>query len=222
MTKRSAMRVTPVVLSGGVGSRLWPLSRSHVPKQFMALASNQTMLQETVLRVANPELYAPPIVVCGEEHRFLAAEQLRQIAVKTTAVILEPVARGTACAVALAALKSLQDTDPSPLAIMPSDHTIRDSEQFHAAMAIAAAAAGEGRIVTLGIKPAYPATGFGYITAGRPIGSSTQCFEIENFIEKPPIDAAAALMGDRRNYWNAGIFVAYPEVFVAELEARWP
>ena len=222
MNKRDAVRVTPVVLSGGVGSRLWPLSRSHVPKQFLALASNYTMLQETVLRVADPDVYAAPIVVCGENHRFLAAEQLREIGVKPAALILEPAARGTAPAAALAAIKSIQDARTSVIAVMPSDHVIRSSPNFHAAMATAADIAREGRIVTLGIKPTHPATGYGYITAGRSIGNPAPCFEIERFVEKPAVEAAAALLDESHNYWNAGIFVGYPEVFIAELEAQHP
>lgn len=222
MKKPDAARLTPVILCGGVGSRLWPLSRAHVPKQFMAVASDRTLLQDTALRVANPDLYEAPIVICGEEHRFLAAEQLRQVGVKPAALILEPVGRGTAPAVALAALKCLQIGGAGLIAVMPADHVIAGNESFHAAMVTAAKAARDGRIVTFGIRPNQPVTGYGYITAGRPIDAAAQCFEIEKFVEKPEREVAAALIESGRNYWNAGIFVGHPEVFLAELEGRHP
>ena len=222
MNKPDATKLTPVILCGGVGSRLWPLSRSHVPKQFMALASDRTLLQDTALRVANPDLYEAPIVICGEEHRFLAAEQLRQVGVKPAALILEPVGRGTAPATALAALKSIQIGDADLIAVMPADHVIGGDEPFNAAIAIAANAARDGRIVTFGIKPSQPVTGYGYITAGRPIDNFDNCFQIQEFIEKPAKPVAAALIESGQSYWNAGIFVGYPEVFLAELEVQRP
>lgn len=222
MRKPDAAKLTPVILCGGVGSRLWPLSRSHVPKQFMALASDRTLLQDTVLRVANTDLYNAPIVICGEDHRFLAAEQLQQVEVKPAALILEPVARGTAPAIALAALKSMQSDNSDLIAVMPADHVIARDEGLHAAMVTAASAARDGRIATFGIKPTQPVTGYGYITAGRPIDGLAQCFEIERFIEKPESEIAAALIESGQSYWNAGIFVGYPEVFLAELETQRP
>jgi mannose-1-phosphate guanylyltransferase len=166
MGNPEAARITPVVLCGGVGSRLWPLSRAHVPKQFMPLVSDRTMLQDTVLRVADQDLYGAPIIVCGEEHRFLAAEQLRQINVKPAALILEPAGRGTAPAIALAALNSIQGRTAGLLAILPADHAIAREESLRAAMMLAADVAREGRIVTFGIKPLRPVTGYGYITVG--------------------------------------------------------
>jgi mannose-1-phosphate guanylyltransferase/mannose-6-phosphate isomerase len=222
MSKPDAGRLTPVILCGGVGSRLWPLSRSQMPKQFMALASERTLLQDTVLRVSRPDLYNAPIIVCGEEHRFLAAEQLRQIGVKAAALILEPVGRGTAPAIALAALKIIQGGETNLIAIMPADHVIPQDEVFQAAMTIAASAAQDGRIVTFGIKPTQPVTGYGYITAGRRIGEATQCFEIDRFIEKPEREVAVALIDSGQSYWNAGIFIGFPEMFLAELEAQRP
>jgi mannose-1-phosphate guanylyltransferase/mannose-6-phosphate isomerase len=215
-------KITPVILCGGVGSRLWPLSRSHVPKQFLALASDHTMLQDTALRVANPDLYAAPIIVCGEEHRFLAAEQLRQINVKPAAIILEAVGRGTAPAIALALLKVIQDRNAGLVAIMPADHVIAREDSFHAAMAAAARAARTGRIVTLGIEPRQPVTGYGYITAGRPLDGLSQCFEIERFIEKPESEVAATLISKGHSYWNAGVFIAQADVFLAEIGMQRP
>lgn len=222
MGNLDAVRLTPVILCGGVGSRLWPLSRSHVPKQFMPLASHHTLLQDTALRVAHSVSYNAPIVVCGEDHRFLAAEQLRQIDVKPAALILEPVGRGTAPAIALAALKCLQDGDEHLIVVMPADHVIAWNSALHEAMNAAADAARNGRIVVFGIKPRNPATGYGYITAGQRIGDLGHCFEIERFVEKPEEGIASALIDEGRSYWNAGIFVGHPRSFLAEIEAQRP
>jgi mannose-1-phosphate guanylyltransferase / mannose-6-phosphate isomerase len=222
MSKPDAEKLTPVILCGGIGSRLWPLSRSQVPKQFMALASERTLLQETVLRVTKPDLYNAPIIVCGEEHRFLAAEQLRQIGVKAAALILEPTGRGTAPAIALAALKMIEGGEANLIAVMPADQVIPQDEALHAALVAATSAAQDGRIVTFGIKPTQPITGYGYITAGQQISTSARCFEIDRFIEKPEKQVAAALIESGRSYWNAGIFVGFPELFLAELETRRP
>ena len=216
-----AAPLTPVILCGGVGGRLWPVSRAHAPKQFMPLTSDRTMLQETLLRIADPSFYNPPIVVCGDEHRFLAAEQIRQLGVTPAAVILEPVGRSTAPAIALAALKAAQAGKSSIIVIMPADHLILDGDALTAAIKTAAVAARDGRIVTLGIKPTYPATGYGYISAGQAL-DAPDCFAIERFLEKPNLERAKALVEERRHYWNAGIFIGYPEVFIAELEAQCP
>ena len=222
MSNSEAARITPVVLCGGVGSRLWPLSRSHVPKQFLPLVSERTMLQDTLLRVADPDFYDAPIIVCGEDHRFLAAEQIRQINVKPAALILEPAGRGTAPAIALAALKSIQNQDAALLAILPADHVIARDESLRAAMIVAASAARAGRIVTFGIKPQRPVTGYGYITAGQALHDRAQCFEIKQFIEKPESEVAAALISGGHSYWNAGMFIAQTDVLLAEIEKQRP
>jgi mannose-1-phosphate guanylyltransferase / mannose-6-phosphate isomerase len=217
-----AISLTPVVLCGGSGGRLWPFSRSHAPKQFMTLASERTLLQDTLLRVANPAHYKPPIIICGEDHRFLAAEQVRQLGISAGAIVLEPAGRGTAPAIALGALKSMQNGSASAMVIMPADHVIIDDQKFRSGIMAAADAAREGRIVTLGIKPDHPATGYGYITAGHQVDGVAGCFEIDKFIEKPALNVATQLVSEGRHYWNAGIFVGYPQVFIAELEARYP
>jgi mannose-1-phosphate guanylyltransferase/mannose-1-phosphate guanylyltransferase/mannose-6-phosphate isomerase len=180
------------------------------------------MLQETVLRVADPELYDAPIIVCGEEHRFLAAEQLRQINVKPAALILEPVGRGTTPAITLAALNKMQDRTAGLLAVLPADHAIAREESLRHAMMLAADVAREGRIVTFGIKPLRPVTGYGYITVGQPIQRHAQCFEIKQFMEKPEGEIAAALISGGQSYWNAGIFVARTDVLLAEIERQRP
>lgn len=215
-------RLTPVILSGGVGSRLWPLSRSHVPKQFVSLTSELSLLQDTARRFSHPDHYNPPIIVCGEDHRFLAAEQFRQIGVKPDALIIEPAARGTAPAIALAALKVLQSGDTSPIIVSPADHALGVTGYPRHAIETAIAAAGDRRIVTFGIKPTSPATGYGYITAHDPIGETPACLRVERFVEKPDKGRAVELIRSGTNYWNAGVLVAYPEVILAELEARHP
>ena len=215
-------KLTPVILSGGSGSRLWPLSRSQVPKQFVSLTSDLTLLQETALRFSDDGYYRPPIVVCGEDHRFLAAEQLRQVGVTPEALIIEPAARGTAPAIALAALRAGQAVDPSPIIVSPADHVLGAGGYPRQAIEAAITAARDGNIVTFGIKPRFPATGYGYITADREMKDGTQYLRVKNFVEKPDRAVAAELIRSGTSYWNAGVFVAYPDVILAELEARHP
>ena len=159
----------PVLLSGGSGTRLWPLSREAYPKQFLALAGDETMLQATWLRVAGladaVQALRPPIVVAGEDHRFLVAEQLRQLGAPTPAILLEPVGRNTAPAIAAAAMQALRDGDDPLLLVLPSDHVVRDAAAFRAAVQAAMPAAERGALVTFGIVPDAPETGFGYIEA---------------------------------------------------------
>jgi mannose-1-phosphate guanylyltransferase/mannose-6-phosphate isomerase len=193
-----------------------------VPKQFIPLTSHRTMLQETVLRVSDPETYNPPIIVCGEDHRFLAAEQLRQLEIKPAALIIEPTGRGTAPAIALGALQAIQSSHPTPIIILPADHALGEEGYPRAAIETALAVARAGRIVTLGIKPDHPATGYGYITVGGAVDDGVNCFEIEKFVEKPQKALAIALLEEARSLWNAGVFIAYPEALLAELEVRHP
>lgn len=180
------------------------------------------MLQDTLLRVADSNLYAAPIIVCGEDHRFLAAEQLRQVGIKPASLILEPEGRGTAPAIALALLKSIQDRSDSLVAVMPADHVIAREANLHAAMITAARAARAGRIVTLGIRPSRPATGYGYITVGGQLDGLGDCFEFERFLEKPELEVAEGLIANGRSYWNAGMFIARADTFFAEIEALRP
>src|SRR5215470_5005844 len=157
------MTIRPIILSGGSGTRLWPLSRAAYPKQLMPLVGKESLLQETVLRVSDPALFGAPWLICNDEHRFLVAEQFRALGVKPAAIVLEPAARNTAPAVAAAALMAEPD---SLLIILPSDHYIRDVEAFHAAVGQAATAAEAGALVTFGITPHAPETGYGYIRRG--------------------------------------------------------
>lgn len=213
--------ITPVILSGGSGSRLWPLSRAAYPKQFLPLASELTMIQETALR-ATGEGFAPPIVICNEEHRFLVAEQLRAQAIRPSEIILEPVGQNTAPAACVAALKLLAAGDGGLMLVMPSDHVVASPERFQAAVAAAAPSAAAGRLVTFGITPTRAETGYGYIHAGEPLGDGDAVRAVDRFVEKPDADAAAAMLEDDRYLWNSGIFLFSPAAYLAELERSRP
>ncbi len=213
-------KLTPIILSGGVGSRLWPLSRSHVPKQFVSLTSDLTLLQETVLRFSDTDHYHPPIVVCGDDHRFLAAEQLREIGIKPQALIIEPASRGTAPAIALAALKAVQAGERSPIIVTPADHALGANGYPRESIEAAISGARDGNIVVFGIKPTSPETGYGYVSAAGPAGERVDYLHVEKFVEKPSRAVAAELVQSGISFWNAGVFVAYPEVILAEMEAR--
>lgn len=216
-------KIFPVVLSGGSGTRLWPLSRTLYPKQFLPLVSKKTMLQETVERVANPALFHPPLVVCNEEHRFLVAEQLREIGVAPRDIVLEPVARNTAPAIAAAALLLSAIDSQAVMLVLPSDHVISKPADFHKAVQTGLAAACAGSIVTFGIKPSGPEPGYGYIARGAPLPAAEGCFRVEKFIEKPDRATAAALLSESDiYYWNSGIFLVGAADYIAELERLDP
>lgn len=172
--------MVPVILSGGSGTRLWPYSRSAYPKQFLPLVSERTMLQETVLRFNESDT---PIVVCNEEHRFMVAEQLRSIDVQANSIILEPVGRNTAPAIALAALRVLQKEDQL-LIVLPADHIIPDLDAFLAAVSTAESAAMQGDLVTFGVVPTYAETGYGYLKAGDARVGSSEVFSVDQFFRE--------------------------------------
>ena len=210
----------PVLLSGGSGTRLWPLSREAYPKQFLPLAGDDTMLQATWLRVAEIAGTAP-IVVANEEHRFLAAEQLRQVGAPAAAIVLEPVGRNTAPAIAAAALQaSLHGADPL-LLVLPSDHVVRDAQAFRDAVSRASAAAEAGALVTFGIVPESPETGFGYIQAGaNRAGDSVR--KVLRFVEKPNAATAQQYLDAGGYYWNSGMFLFRASRYLEELERFRP
>ncbi|MEQ8817622.1 MAG: mannose-1-phosphate guanylyltransferase/mannose-6-phosphate isomerase [Thalassobaculum sp.] len=216
--------ITPVILSGGSGSRLWPLSRAGYPKQFLPLASELTMIQETALRTAG-EGYAPPVVVCNEEHRFIVAEQLRASALQPAAILLEPVGRNTAPAVCAAALRLTADGGDGLMLVMPSDHVVASPERLHEAVARAAPAALDGRLVTFGVTPTGPETGYGYIRAGGPLeggayGDGVRA--VERFVEKPSGAAVEGYLAEGGHYWNSGIFLFAAGAYLLELERSRP
>lgn len=215
------MAIVPVILSGGTGTRLWPLSREGYPKQFWPLVSELTMLQETAARAVGPG-YAPPVVVCNEAHRFLVAEQLRAAKVAGGRILLEPVGRNSAPAIAAAALL-LHDEDPNAvLWLMAADAAIADVPALHAALARAVVAAEAGRIVTFGMQPTAPETGYGYIEAGADLAEAPGVRQVARFVEKPDAATAARFVADGRHLWNSGMFVATAATLVAELERFAP
>ena len=209
----------PVILSGGAGTRLWPLSREMYPKQLLALTSRQTMLQETALRLAGVADASAPIVVCNEAHRFTVAEQIRAIGIGAAAILLEPAGRNTAPAVALAALAALQIESDAVLIVAPADHVIRDARAFQRAAAVAAAQAEQGKLVTFGIVAHAPETGYGYIRRGAGPGPA---YPVAEFIEKPPLDLASQFVASGDYYWNSGMFVFAAARYLEELRAFAP
>jgi mannose-1-phosphate guanylyltransferase / mannose-6-phosphate isomerase len=212
-------KLQPVLLSGGSGTRLWPLSREAYPKQFLPLAGDDTMLQATWLRVAGIA-DAAPIVVANEEHRFLVAEQLRQIGAPTPEILLEPMGRNTAPAIAAAALQATVAGEDPLLLVLPSDHVIRDAEAFRAAVSAARATAGQGALVTFGIVPSTPETGFGYIQAGDDDGSGVR--PVVRFVEKPDATTAQSYLDAGGYYWNSGMFLFRASRYLEELQRFRP
>ncbi len=208
--------IIPVILSGGAGTRLWPLSREMYPKQLLALTSKRTMLQETALRLAGIQGASDPIVVCNEAHRFTVAEQIRELHVKAAAILLEPVGRNTAPAVALAALKALALDPEAILVVAPADHVIREVRIFREAAESAARIAAQGKLVTFGIVARTPETGYGYIRRGAAADSGPS-YPVAQFIEKPPIDLARQFVASGDYYWNSGMFVFQAGRYLAEL-----
>jgi mannose-1-phosphate guanylyltransferase/mannose-6-phosphate isomerase len=210
------MKIYPVILSGGAGTRLWPLSRAVMPKQLLPLVSDKTMLQETALRVAGWDQVMPPLVVCGNEHRFLVAEQLRAVGVNPIGILLEPVGRNTAPAVAAAA-HFLLGIDPDALMlVLPADHVITNNAAFHAAVRTAAAMAADGALATFGVVPDAPETGYGYIHRGE-AAAGGQCFKVDRFVEKPNQDKAQEFLDAGGYYWNSGMFMFRAARYLSEL-----
>ncbi len=209
--------IVPVILSGGSGTRLWPLSREAYPKQFLPLVGDDTMLQATWKRVASIA-GAAPIVVANQEHRFMAAEQLRECKVLPQALILEPVGRNTAPAIAIAALQALAGGNDALLLVLPSDHVVRNEAAFHAAVKQAAVAAGAGKLVTFGIVPTAAETGYGYIKAA--IGEGVRA--VDRFVEKPDQATAEKYVASGEYYWNSGMFLFKASRYLKELETLQP
>ena len=205
----------PVLLSGGSGTRLWPLSREAYPKQFLPLVGDNTMMQDTWLRVA-PIASVAPIVVANEDHRFLAAEQLRLVGVEHAAIVLEPVGRNTAPAIAAAALQATADGGDPLLLVLPSDHVVRDAEAFRAAVQAAMPAAEDGALVTFGIVPEAPETGFGYIQSGGG-GDGRGVRKVLRFVEKPDAATAQSYLDAGGYYWNSGMFLFRASRYLEEL-----
>jgi mannose-1-phosphate guanylyltransferase / mannose-6-phosphate isomerase len=212
------MKIVPVILSGGSGTRLWPLSRQALPKQLLPLTSGYSMLQETLLRLKDVDGIEQPIVVCGNDHRFLVAEQLLEIGSKPKAIVLEPVGRNTAPAIAVAASRLLQDAAEKVLMlVLPADHVIQNTAAFATAIGLAAQAAQSGRLVTFGIKPTVPETGYGYINGGAALANCPGSFELARFVEKPNLETARQYLASGDYYWNSGMFLFSPQQYMDEL-----
>jgi len=214
--------IIPVILAGGSGSRLWPLSRQHYPKQLLKLFGDKTMLQQTILRLTGVPDLGSPIVVCNVEHRFMVAEQLNEIGLSDSAIILEPLARNTAPALALAALHAKETHPNSTLLVLSADHMIRDVEEFRRVVNVAAEAAAKNHLVTFGVHPTHPETGYGYIKTNRGSNESATVYAVEQFVEKPDLKTAQSYLDAGCYYWNSGMFVFKTDVFLNELQSHSP
>lgn len=212
--------IIPVIMAGGSGTRLWPMSRSQYPKQFLPLVNETTMLQDTCVRLDGLEV-GPPLVICGEDHRFTVAEQLRvQHQQADNAIILEPAGRNTAPAVALAALQATQQHSEDPiLLVLAADHAIADVPAFQAAVKVAQSHAEQGRLVTFGIVPTGPETGYGYIRQGDTLAGA---FQVAEFVEKPDLDTAQQYLAEGHYVWNSGMFMFKASRYLEELKAHRP
>ena len=213
------MKVIPVILCGGAGTRLWPLSRELYPKQLLALVDDYSLLQNTVTRCAGHPDVTAPMLVCNEEHRFLVAEQLREIEVEASHIILEPEGRNTAPAVALAAHEAMKTDDDAILVVLPSDHVIQKTALFLEALTTAIGLAKDDALVTFGVVPDKPETGYGYIKKGVATGAA---FKVDKFVEKPDVATASEFLQSGLYCWNSGMFVFKASAYLKELTAQTP
>jgi len=214
------MMIRPVILSGGGGTRLWPLSRAGNPKQFLSLLADESLLQATAQRCRGA-FFHPPLISTSEEQRFFVVDQLDGAGVSPGAILLEPVPRNTAPAIAVAALWSSACGEDDPLLVMPSDHLIEDTAALHAAIEAALPSALDGKLVTFGIRPTSPHTGYGYIQAATG-GRDAPALRVERFVEKPTAELAKQFVDDGSYYWNSGIFLFRPSAFLREVKRHAP
>ena len=230
MVSKSTKKIIPVILAGGSGSRLWPLSRRSFPKQFLNLLDddhNHTMLQETYKRIENFENICKPIIICNEEHRFIVAHQMKQINIKPLDILLEPEGRNTTAAITIAALKVLeefknQSVDPI-LLILSSDHQIEDIKKFHLAIKNSIDIVLKNNLVIFGVPPTYPATGYGYIKSEDQLKNDQFiASKVDNFIEKPDLKTAKSLLKDKKYSWNSGMFIFKVSSIINEIKNLAP
>ena len=210
--------IVPVILSGGSGTRLWPLSRRLYPKQFLCLVNETSLFQDTIIRL--PDEVTDPLVICNEEHRFIVAEQLRQINSNNKGIILEPIGKNTAPAIAIAAMSLLNEKEDPTLLVLSADHLIQDNEQFSNSIEIARKIAATGKMVTLGIHPHKPEIGYGYIEVDN--SEKNEYYNIISFTEKPNLKSAKKYLNSGNHYWNSGIFIFKASVYLNELKKYEP
>jgi mannose-1-phosphate guanylyltransferase/mannose-6-phosphate isomerase len=214
------MQIIPVILSGGSGTRLWPLSRKQYPKQYLPLVGDNTMLQETILRLSGLDNLADPIIVCNADHRFLVAEQCQQIDIKNPLILLEPIGRNTAPAIAAAALQSINGSDDAMLLVLSADHVIQDIDAFHDAINIASQQAQDGKLATFGIVPTDANTGYGYIKSSEE--NIDGAYKVEEFVEKPDLETVEKYLEQGNYLWNSGMFMFKAATLIDELTTHSP
>ncbi|MGE0650645.1 MAG: mannose-1-phosphate guanylyltransferase/mannose-6-phosphate isomerase [Alphaproteobacteria bacterium] len=224
--RKSGPQVWPVLMAGGTGTRLWPMSRGLFPKQFMALVTSDTMLTETARRFSGKQIggqpVAAPIAIVNDAHRFIAGEQLRDAGVTPEAIVLEPIGRNTAPAAAIAALMIIERDPEGIMLLAPADHVINNTSAFARVIETALPAVRMGHLVTFGVTPARPETGYGYIERGEAIAGQKGCFVLDRFIEKPDLGTAETYVNSGRHFWNSGIFLMGAQVYLDELERHAP
>lgn len=220
------MNIVPVILLGGSGTRLWPVSRKNHPKQFLNLTGDQTLLQATLSRLDGIEDLDSSIVLCNEEHRFTTAEQLTETDRELGDIILEPIGKNTAPAVAIGALRALEKHDDALLLVLPADHVIKNTQAFHDAISVASEAASNDNLVTFGVVPSKPETGYGYVKRGKLQSGTPEdndvLYEVAKFVEKPDLETAQSYLDSGDYYWNSGMFLFKASVFLKELEQFQP
>lgn len=214
--------IVPVILSGGSGTRLWPVSTGAAPKQFQPLTGAGSMFLQTLRRAADRTRFGAPLIVCGAAHVAHVEADLAAAGVDDARIIVEPAARNTAPAIAIAALAALADDPAATILVMPADHVMTDVPAFLAAVEVARPAVEAGALATFGIAPSHPETGYGYIAAGDPLAGTPGLHAVRRFVEKPPRDKAEAMLAEGGHYWNAGIFLMRADRFLAELERQNP
>ncbi|MFT6268299.1 MAG: mannose-1-phosphate guanylyltransferase [Alphaproteobacteria bacterium] len=207
--------ITPVILAGGTGSRLWPKSRAALPKQFLSLTSEHTMLQDTIMRLPSDNMNAP-MLICNEDHRFLAAEQLRSVNIEHSGIVLEPVGRNTAPAIAVAAMLATKNGNDPLLLVLAADHLISQHQAFADAIVKAETLAMAGMLVTFGVVPTEPHIGYGYIKVGKEVNNIG--FEVAEFVEKPDASTAQTYLDGKQHFWNSGMFLFKASVYLQELK----
>ena len=212
--------ILPIILAGGSGTRLWPMSRTNYPKQFLTLHGTDSMLQQTIKRLDGLS-HTPPMLICNEEHRFIAAEQIRQLGINHNGIFLEPVGRNTAPAIAIAAFKAIENKQDPVLLVLAADHVINDVAAFQQSVNLAAELASNDKLVTFGIVGDQPHTGYGYINRGEQLSNHT-AYKVNKFVEKPDLATAKEYIASGQYYWNSGMFMFKASRYLTELKSHRP